>query len=133
MSHIRSCGNKATELRMITILRSAKIKGWRRQRPVFGKPDFVFRSERTAIFVDGCFWHGCPRCYRCPSSNEVFWKNKYKSNRHRDKTVSKTLRSMGWKVLRIWEHELRDDAKVSRRIRKVLNRCPIVQRPKRNI
>lgn len=69
MSRIRSQGNKVTELRLISIFREARITGWRRKQPLLGKPDFVFRQQRLAVFVDGCFWHGCPKCYRRPSSN----------------------------------------------------------------
>ena len=58
MAAIRSKGNKTTELRLASILRAHGIKGWRRDQPLFGKPDFVFRRERLAVFVDGCFWHG---------------------------------------------------------------------------
>ncbi|HRZ81636.1 MAG TPA: very short patch repair endonuclease, partial [Candidatus Hydrogenedentes bacterium] len=66
MSRIRSRGNLRTELRLIEIMRGAGITGWRRGQPVLGRPDFVFRRERVAVFVDGCFWHGCPKCYRRP-------------------------------------------------------------------
>ena len=61
MAAIRSKGNKTTELRLASILRAHGISGWRRHQPLFGKPDFVFRRERLAVFVDGCFWHGCPQ------------------------------------------------------------------------
>ena len=60
MSHIRSHGNKSTEQRLIDIFRDSKIKGWRRRQKIFGNPDFVFRAQRLCVFVDGCFWHGCP-------------------------------------------------------------------------
>src|SRR5437016_438786 len=68
MSRIRSHGNAATELRFITLLKGAGIIGWRRQHRLHGKPDFVFLKFRLAVFVDGCFWHGCPRCYGEPKS-----------------------------------------------------------------
>ena len=60
MAAIRSHGNKDTELKLISIFRGHGIKGWRRHQPLPGKPDFVFRRERLAVFVDGCFWHGHP-------------------------------------------------------------------------
>ena len=80
MSRVRSRGNRSTELRMISIFRAHGISGWRRNRPVFGRPDFVFPVERVAVFVDGCFWHGCPwhGCPwhgRVPASNVAFWTN----------------------------------------------------------
>ena len=67
MSRIRSLGNKKTEFALVALLKAHHITGWRRHQPVFGKPDFIFRAHRLAIFVDGCFWHGCPRCYKRPS------------------------------------------------------------------
>ena len=76
MSLIRSHGNKGTELRLIEIFRTHGIKGWRRKQKLPGKPDFVFAKERLCIFVDGCFWHGCAKCYRRPSSNETYWDAK---------------------------------------------------------
>lgn len=106
MSRIRSQGNKATELRLITIFREARIIGWRRKQPLLGKPDFVFRQQRLAVFVDGCFWHGCPKCYRRPSSNQAFWDEKVQRNRKRDRRVTRELRKADWQVLRIWEHQL---------------------------
>jgi DNA mismatch endonuclease (patch repair protein) len=69
-------------------------------------PDFVFRKQRTAIFVDGCFWHGCPKHATKPANNRAFWKKKLAGNKKRDALVTRTLRRAGWRVLRIWEHEL---------------------------
>lgn len=106
MSRIRSQGNKDTELRLISIFREARITGWRRKQPLFGKPDFVFRKQRLAVFVDGCFWHGCPRCYRRPASNQTYWDEKVQRNQKRDLQVTRELRRAGWHVLRIWEHQL---------------------------
>ena len=63
MSRVRCRGNKTTELVFVAILKSERITGWRRRYRIFGRPDFVFPKERIAVFVDGCFWHGCPR--RC--------------------------------------------------------------------
>jgi DNA mismatch endonuclease (patch repair protein) len=71
-----------------------------------GKPDFIFHRERVAIFVDGCFWHGCPTHYKAPSTRSSFWRTKVNTNRARDLRVAKALRRQGWRVLRIWEHEL---------------------------
>ena len=61
MSRIRGRGNKDTELALAKLLRRHRITGWRRNQPVFGKPDFVFPKLKLAVFVDGCFWHGCPK------------------------------------------------------------------------
>ena len=106
MSRIRSHGNKDTELRLTGIFRANGISGWRRHQPVFGKPDFVFSKLRLAVFVDGCFWHGCPNHSTKPKCNRVFWEKKLTANKERDRLVNRTLRRKGWKVVRIWEHEL---------------------------
>jgi DNA mismatch endonuclease (patch repair protein) len=106
MSRIRGHGNKATELALISLFRQHGITGWRRRQAVFGKPDFVFRKLRVAIFVDGCFWHGCPWHCRVPASNRAFWKRKFAANQARDRRVSRVLRQAGWHVLRLWEHDL---------------------------
>src|ERR1700721_1003610 len=106
MSRIRSRRNKATELALVKLFRKHGITGWRRNQNVFGKPDFIFRQCRLAVFVDGCFWHGCPRCYRRPHSNKKFWDEKVARNRTRDRRVNRELRKLGRGVLRIWEHDL---------------------------
>jgi len=74
-----------------------------------GKPDFVFPSSKLVVFVDGCFWHGCPNCYRRPRSNREYWDGKAKRNRARDREVNRALSSMGWRVMRFWEHEVLGD------------------------
>src|SRR5579859_4648296 len=107
MSRIRGQGNKETEVVLARILRINKITGWRRKQRVFGKPDFVFRRRRLAVFVDGCFWHCCPKHGTKPASNKPFWKKKFAANVARDKRVNRELRRQGWRVLRIWEHDLR--------------------------
>jgi DNA mismatch endonuclease (patch repair protein) len=107
MASIRSKGNKTTERVFLSILRRARISGWRRHLNLPGKPDFVFRAERVAIFLDGCFWHGCPRCYRLPQDNRSYWRKKVVGNRRRDRRCSRKLRSLGWRVLRLWEHRLK--------------------------
>jgi len=106
MSRIRGSGNRDTELALMRIFREQKITGWRRHQRVFGKPDFVFLHDRLCVFVDGCFWHGCPKCYRAPGSNKPFWRKKFEVNLARDRRVNRELRKAGWGVLRIWEHQL---------------------------
>jgi DNA mismatch endonuclease (patch repair protein) len=88
------------------LLRDCGISGWRRRQAVFGRPDFVFRKLRVAVFVDGCFWHGCPKHGRRPKENRRFWSGKISTNQRRDRQVTRTLRQAGWRVLRIWEHAL---------------------------
>lgn len=129
MSLIRSRGNHETELRLIEIFRTFGIRGWRRGQALPGRPDFVFRAERLAVFVDGCFWHGCPRCYRRPSSNQEYWDAKIARNRARDRAVTRQLRRTGWSVVRIWHHDLsikRQDH-TARRIHRALR--PLVTEP----
>lgn len=106
MSLIRSRGNKDTELRLAALLRQFGIKGWRRHARLPGTPDFVYRASRLAIFVDGCFWHGCPRCYRRPKQNRPYWNEKILKNKRRDRRTSRRLKLAGWDVLRIWECRL---------------------------
>jgi DNA mismatch endonuclease (patch repair protein) len=106
MSLIRSRGNDSTELRLIQIFKQHCITGWRRGQRLPGKPDFTFRKERLCVFVDGCFWHGCPKCYRLPEANREYWAAKAERNRARDKLVRRELRQSGWRVMRVWEHEL---------------------------
>ena len=117
MSRIRSRGNKDTELALAKLLRKNKISGWRRQQEVRiqkpearifkVRPDFIFPKVRLAVFVDGCFWHGCPKHGTQPKANGAFWKNKFARNIARDKLVNRTLRSAGWRVVRIWECALK--------------------------
>ena len=113
MASVRASGNRSTEGRLRSALMRAKIRGWRMQaHDVFGIPDFVFDKERFAIFVDGCFWHGCPDCYRRPKSSCQYWDAKVQKNKARDKKVNMKLRHHGWSVMRVWEHELSDLKKV---------------------
>jgi DNA mismatch endonuclease, patch repair protein len=133
MARIRSRGNEATEIALAKLFRRHKITGWRRHfklRVTGGKwqvtrkarapvsslvtrhlsltvrPDFVFRQARLALFVDGCFWHGCPKHGTQPKGNRTFWKEKFTRNKSRDQLVNRALRRANWRVLRIWEHEL---------------------------
>ncbi len=120
MAAIRSKGNITTERRMAQILRQNRLSGWRRHANLPGHPDFVFTAYKVAIFVDGCFWHGCPKCYRRPRQNRPYWQEKIARNIARDRKVSRLLRSLGWSVLRFWEHTLKDSDMVAARIRRAL-------------
>lgn len=122
MARVRGTENAATELRLIAIFEEHRIKGWRRKSMLFGKPDFVFRTERVALFVDGCFWHGCKIHGAIPKTNAAFWQAKIEKNRTRDKLVGKRLRASRWVVLRLWQHELKDGQKVANKVRRVLRR-----------
>lgn len=106
MSRIKGTGNKDTELRLIGVFKTHGIIGWRRHWPLDGKPDFVFPKLKLVFFVDGCFWHGCRIHATKPKSNVKFWGTKIARNQIRDVLVTRTLRARGWRVLRVWEHEL---------------------------
>jgi DNA mismatch endonuclease, patch repair protein len=107
MAAVKFRDNLSTELKVIALLKKEKITGWRRQLPLVGTPDFCWPKEKIILFIDGCFWHGCPRCHKFPKSNVRFWKNKILSNKKRDRRVSSALRKNDWKVLRVWEHQIR--------------------------
>jgi DNA mismatch endonuclease (patch repair protein) len=117
MARVRGRGNVTTEGALAAILRAEGWSGWRRQRTLRGhgaqgalfrvRPDFVFSSKRMAIFVDGCFWHGCPRHGTQPEGNAAFWRAKFRRNRARDRRDTRNLHRDGWQVVRLWEHELR--------------------------
>jgi len=106
MRAVKSRGNKATERVFARILRRHKIARWQRHVALAGNPDFAFRKERVALFIDGCFWHGCGRHCRMPKGNRSYWTQKIASNMARDRRVERKLRNSGWRVLRIWEHDL---------------------------
>ncbi len=103
MSKVRSRRNKSTELRLIKIFKKKKIKGWKRNYKIYGKPDFVFPKKRVVVFADGCFWHGHNCRNTIPKSNIKYWEPKIKRNIVRDKTVSRFLRNKGWIVFRLRE------------------------------
>lgn len=122
MASIRSTGNRETEGNLAAIFRRHGVTGWRRHPPMPGKPDFAFRAERLAVFVDGCFWHGCPEHSRLPKSNQGYWQRKLSKNKERDARVTRELRLKGWNVVRLWQHDLRHEDSVMRRIGKWLAR-----------
>ena len=85
------------------------LRGWSTNyREIVGKPDFFFKQENVAIFIDGCFWHGCPQCGHIPKTRSDFWKAKITRNKERDMKVTSENEQKGVKVLRFWEHELKN-------------------------
>src|SRR3990172_8300803 len=113
------------ERRVHGMLAGRRFRGWEANPAgVIGNPDLVFTAQRVAVFIDGCFWHGCPFCERpLPRSNRVYWKGKIEGNRRRDKSLRARLRRRGWKVVGIWEHQLRHDGgleDVASRIRRAV-------------
>jgi DNA mismatch endonuclease, patch repair protein len=107
MSRIRSRDTKP-EIRLRKLLWLCGLRGYRLHAALPGKPDLVYTRKRVAIFIDGCFWHGCPSCGdgRPPSSNTGYWSEKLRKNQERDARRTRELEQMGWTVLRLWEHEV---------------------------
>lgn len=124
MRQVKAKGNMSTELRLVSILRKEGLIGWRRHSSTIGRPDFVFPKQRIALFVDGCFWHGCSKCCRIPASNRRYWIDKIDRNIKRDKAVVSQLRRAGWTVIRIWEHELKKEGSIPKvaRLRRLITR-----------
>ena len=120
MSRIRSRGNQSTEVAFVGVWRRHGISGWRRNYPLFGRPDFVFPKAKIAVFVDGCFWHGCPAHFRPPKTNRRFWQNKIAKNIARDRAVSRRLRRQGWHVFRFWEHDIKQKT-IARKLGRLRN------------
>jgi DNA mismatch endonuclease (patch repair protein) len=120
MSAIRGKNNRTTELRLRMALVKAGIKGWETNvQELSGKPDFFFRKKKIAIFVDGCFWHGCPKCGHYPKTRSKFWKTKILRNKERDKKNRKILRKTGIKVMSIWEHSLKAQKDIKSQIKQI--------------
>jgi DNA mismatch endonuclease (patch repair protein) len=119
MSSIRSKNTKPE----VTVRRLLWANGKRyriHDKSIFGTPDISSKKNMVAIFIDGCFWHGCISCYQKPRTNIKFWSNKITINRKRRRVVASRLKKEGWKMLEIWEHDvkLRPDS-VARRISKM--------------
>lgn len=106
MASIRGKSNKSTEGWLRMALVRAGIQGWILHPAIAGKPDFFFPQQRLALFVDGCFWHGCPRCGHIPATRTRFWKSKIERNKMRDKRSVRLLKTSGIRSLRVWEHSL---------------------------
>lgn len=119
MSRVRSSRNKSTELAFIKILRQNSIKGWRRHYKLMGNPDFVFPSHKIVVFIDGCFWHGCPDHCRMPRTNRYYWKDKICRNEKRDRAISRQLRNADWVVIRFWEHDMKGGCAFKRKLNRL--------------
>lgn len=121
MSRVRSRGNRTTELVLVRMLREARVTGWRRHVALPGTPDFCFRAQRIAIFIDGCFWHSCARHGSIPLTNRAYWRAKLARNVERDRKYTAALRGKGWLVVRIWGHELKPKGGIPARLRRVFS------------
>ncbi|MBA7533742.1 Very short patch repair protein [subsurface metagenome] len=106
MSQIKSKNTKP-ELLLRKALWCNGIRNYRLKNSLPGKPDLYFPVKKVAIFIDGCFWHKCPKCFKEPKSNKEFWLKKIKDNTIRDRNANEALRDKGWIVLRFWEHQIK--------------------------
>lgn len=120
MSAIRGKHNRTTELRFRMALISRGIRGWKlHAKELVGNPDFYFKEKKLAIFVDGCYWHGCSKCGHVPKTRSQFWEAKIKRNQQRDRQKRMALRREGILTVRIWEHELKDMSNIYKVIAKI--------------
>jgi DNA mismatch endonuclease (patch repair protein) len=101
--------NTGLELKFRKKLFIKGCRGYRLNYKLPGNPDLVFPKKKVSVFIDGCFWHKCPKCFKSPKSNKAFWKSKIEGNVERDKKANASLKKSGWKVIRIWEHDMRKD------------------------
>lgn len=109
MSKIHS-QNTAIEVRLRKWLWNNGIKGYRiKNRHILGKPDIYFGKKQIAVFIDGCYWHSCPICKLHSKSNKGYWLKKLAGNSVRDRKINQSLRAQGIKVVRIWEHEIKQN------------------------
>lgn len=120
MSAVKGKGNKSTELRLRMALVRHGLVGWEMHPAgLAGNPDFIFQKHKLALFVDGCFWHGCTECGHVPRTNNAFWKAKIMRNRERDQRTTEVLRESGMKVVRVWEHSLKSPKNLTRIVARV--------------
>ncbi len=106
MSRIRS-KNTRPEIILRKAISKTGIRGYRLNCGLSGKPDIVFPKRKIVIFIDGCFWHKCPKCFKSPKTNKKFWLEKIEGNKRRDIKVNRHYKKMGWRIIRIWEHDLK--------------------------
>lgn len=106
MSKVRSKDSKI-EIEFRKKLWGAGFRYRKNSGKYFGKPDVVLPKYNTVIFIDSCFWHGCEKHGSMPQTREKFWRVKIKRNKERDKEVNKYYRKAGWKIMRVWEHDIK--------------------------
>ena len=121
MATVRSTGNRSTEIVVERTFQNHAIAGWQKHpKEIIGTPDFFFPKARLAVFVNGCFWHGCEKCKRnIPNNRRSFWLAKIQQNRRRDARVLRQLRRSGFRTLTIWEHSLATDRWLGRLLRTI--------------
>ena len=99
---------------MRAFLIQAGLRGWTiHPLGLPGNPDFLFADAKIAVFVDGCYWHGCPKCGHAITKNRAYWNAKIQGNKARDRLTNRRLREFGFQDVRVWEHELADSCKRS--------------------
>lgn len=119
MAAVKGKHNRSTETQFRMALVRDGVTGWLTHADLPGKPDIYFPKARLAIFLDGCFWHGCRRCGHVPKTNSLFWATKIGRNQNRDRRNSRLVRKEGIRVIRIWEHTLNDHHKLQRILRRI--------------
>ncbi|GBE41271.1 very short patch repair protein [bacterium BMS3Bbin09] len=133
MSAIRGKNNRTTEVKLRMAMIRNGVAGFKMHvNEVTGTPDFYFKKERLALFVDGCYWHGCPKCGHIPKKRLEFWAAKIKRTKLRDKKKRSELRKQGISVLHIWEHELKNKQSIATVLTKIKKRCGLtiwIRRP----
>ena len=127
MAAVKGKHNRTTEIQFRMALVRAGVTGWVTHSKLPGKPDIYFPKARIAIFLDGCFWHGCGRCGHVPKTNSLFWATKIGRNQARDRKNSRLLRKEGVYVIRAWEHSLNDTAQLEN----ILARIQVILRETR--
>jgi len=110
MRNIRSKGTKP-ELILMSELKKLKIYFATHAKNIIGKPDIVFRRKKIAVFVDSDFWHGHKTKFVMPKTNKDYWEKKIANNKKRDREVNKTLKSTDWRVIRLWEYDIKKNTK----------------------
>ena len=120
MSNIRS-KNTSPELLIRKALHARGFRYRVHAKNLPGTPDLVLPKYKAVILVHGCFWHGCPRCYRAPKQNATYWTAKVARNMARDRRLARELRQKGWCVVRLWEHQLKDGGRAAEKVATALS------------
>ena len=108
MQNIRSTGTRP-EILIKKELKRRRIYFTQYIKTLPGKPDFVFRRKKVAVFIDSDFWHGNPERFIMPETNKEYWENKINKNKIRDESINKELGKLGWQVIRIWVSDLKNN------------------------
>ena len=120
MSSIRGKNTKP-EIKIRKLVWAAGKRYRIHDKTIYGTPDLSNKKKKLAVFIDGCFWHGCNRCYKEPASNIEYWRNKIISNKKRRIKVRKKLKTENWHLLEFWEHEVNSNPEaITRKILELL-------------